>query len=151
MKHLGIYLRSYHGESTEITDPGEILGLAGVQAHDLVLSVNGTNVTGAVEGCQLLAAVEPGKVIELVLHRKKDLDSKDQSKESDKQRKPIGHAKPFNSEMAISTGSGEMGLDAPAEEQPNFFKGIGEWVGMVSKRILQEEPTQQEAAKSGST
>ena len=148
-KHLGIYLRSYHGEATVITDAGEILRPAGVQAEDILLSVNGTSVDGAVHGCQLLSAVEAGKMIELVLQRKNGPDSKVESKEPNKDRKPIGHAKAFNNETATSTGSDET---RPEGEQQDFFKGIGEWVGMVSKRILKEEPSQQEeVAKSRPT
>ena len=145
VNHLVIYLRSFKNDTTTtITNPGDHLRPAGLRNDDVLLSVNGTNVDGSVQGCQLLSAVEAGKVMELVVRRKldKELQGKEEPKTTKEERKPIGHAKPqsFTSVMAAPPDSA-----APAES--GFFSGLGEWVGMVSKRILREEEPAETTSK----
>lgn len=139
---LGVFLKSEQDGSTPtvVTSPGGVLGPAGLKEDDLIVTIQGQTIEGAVHGCTLLSKTAVGSDIEIVVDR---AAVGSPAVVAAAVAAPVAVAAPpaerrpsESSDVLTPLPIQDAKAPAPAPtEEDNIFSAVGNWVGMISNRI----------------
>ena len=140
---LGIFLKSEQDgkSSTVVTASGDVLGPAGLRVGDIIVTIQGETIDGAVHGCTILSKTTAGTDLVLVVDRVVAAGTAAAVL-------PVAMAAPLAQPVAPVPSSSETESDvlsplpnydgkapAPAPADDNVFAAVGNWVGMISNRL----------------
>ena len=136
IEFLGVYMQSGPERPTIVTDPGEVLGSAGLSIGDILISINGEPVTGAVHGCGLLRSSPTGQQLQIVFARPGENwwpELQQRYTNGPAAAEPNNAAAPNPAGRGITLGSEADGF------LTNLGVSIGEMVSQFSRRWSPEE------------